>query len=231
MQLRFAAIAFVALSTSAMAADLPVKAPAIAPIQSYNWTGFYIGAQVGWSHIRDTQDLSSPTFALSVSDTANGIVGGVHAGYNLQMNQFVYGLEADFEGNSTDHSFAIGFPFVATTGTERLQWQGSLRGRLGLAWDRVFLYGTGGWAFGGFEDSYNTTGTVFAESVSSTRSGWTAGGGIEYAWLNNFTMRAEYRFTDWGSHTNALNVFLSPPGISVDHVRQSVVRVGVSYKF
>jgi outer membrane immunogenic protein len=229
-----AAVAAFGFVGAASAADMAVKAPIYKapPVALYNWTGFYVGVQVGWSHIRDTQDLSSPSFALSVSDTASGVVGGVHAGYNFQVNQFVYGIEGDFEGNSTDHTFLVGFPFSAdTSATQKLRWQGSLRGRLGVAFDRVLFYGTGGWAFGGFEDSYVTPSTIFAESVSSTRNGWTAGGGVEYAFWSNLTARAEFRYTDWGSHTNALNVFLSPPGTSVDHVRQSVVRVGLSYKF
>ena len=229
-----AAIAAMGLAGAASAADMPVKAPIVkAPVVlPYNWTGWYVGVQAGWSHVNDSQDMSSPTFAWSVSDAADGFVGGIHAGYNFQANQFVYGVEADFEGNTTDHTFLVGGPFTATTtATEKLQWQGSLRARLGVAFDRVLVYGTGGWAFGQFQDSYNTPGTIFTESVTSTRNGWTAGAGIEYAWTGNFTARAEYRYTDWGSHTNNLNVFLAPPGTSIDHVTQSAVRVGLTYKF
>jgi len=230
-----AAFSALAFGTTANAADLPARmpvkaAPMVAP--AFSWTGFYLGAQIGWSHIRDTQDLSSPSFAWSVSDTADGFLGGVHGGYNLQISQFVLGVEADFEGNTTNHTFLVGGPFsVDTAATEKLRWQGSLRGRLGIAFDRVLVYGTGGWAFGEFEDSYVTPGSIFAESVSSTRNGWTAGGGVEFAFWTNLTARAEYRYTDWGSHTNNLNVFLAPPGTSVDHVTQHAVRVGLSYKF
>jgi outer membrane immunogenic protein len=236
---RFAALAAVALfsfASVASAADLPRKAPAHAPPPPpavYNWTGFYIGAQAGWSRIHDNQDLSSPTFALSVSNSASGAVGGVNAGYNFQINQFVVGIEGDFEGNSTHHSFFVGPPFsAATTATEQLRWQGSVRGRLGIAFDRVLFYGTGGWAFGRFEDTYFTPVPVFGpETVSSTRDGWTAGAGVEYA-LNNFvTTRVEYRYTDWGSHTNTLVTWLAPPGQSIDHVTQNAVRFGVDFKF
>ena len=229
------AIAALALLNAANAADLPTKAPlAPAPMvaPAFSWTGFYIGVQAGWSHIDDRQDMSSPTFVWSFNDSADGFVGGGHIGYNYQLSQIVLGVEADFEGNTTDHTTIIGGPFGPTqTATARLLWQGSLRGRLGVAFDRVLFYATGGWAVGRFEDSYVFPGTIFAESVSSTRNGWTVGGGVEYAFWSNLTARAEYRYTDWGSHTNNLNVFLAPPGTSIDRVTQHAVRVGLSYKF
>ena len=221
--------------SAASAADMAprpyTKAPPPVVAQVYNWTGFYIGAQVGWAEIRDNQFLSSPTFALPVASRADGVVGGGHAGYNWQASQFVFGVEGDIEGSSLRNTYVIGAPFFATTGTNNLNWQGSLRLRAGIAVDRVLFYGTAGWAFGSFNDGYNTAGTPFVQSVSSTRNGWTAGGGIEYALGSNWTTRVEYRYTDWGSYTNTLNVFLAPPGTSVDRVTEQAVRVGVSYKF
>jgi outer membrane immunogenic protein len=212
-------------------APVYTKAPPPVVVPVYSWTGFYVGAQVGWSQIRDSQYLSSPTFVLSVSSHANGAVGGGHIGYNFQASQFVFGVEGDIEGSSVNNTYVIGPPFISTAGTNNLNWEGSLRGRAGIAVDRVLFYGTGGWAFGSFNDGYTTAGTSFAQSVSSTRNGWTAGGGIEYALPSNWTARVEYRYTDWGTYTNNLNVFLAPPGTSVDKVTQQAVRVGVSYKF
>jgi outer membrane immunogenic protein len=228
-------IAAVAFAQIASAADLPSKAPAYAlppPPPPFSWTGFYVGAQAGWSRIHDSQDMSSPSFALSESNSADGAVGGVNAGYNFQMNQFVFGVEGDFEGNSTHHSFFVGPPFSpTTTATEQLRWQGSLRARLGVAFDRVLFYGTGGWAFGNFRDTYFTPPGFGPETVTGTRDGWTAGGGVEYALNNYVTARVEFRYTDWGSHTNTLVTWLVPPGQSIDHVTQNVVRVGVDFKF
>jgi outer membrane immunogenic protein len=197
----------------------------------FSWTGFYVGLQAGWSKLDDTQDLSSPTFALTVHDKPNGSVLGGHAGYNIQASRIVYGIEVDIEHNTTDSDFVIGSPFANTTSNESLRWQGSVRGRLGLVVDKALLYATGGWAFGGFRDRYDTAGPTFHETVDSTRNGWTLGGGAEFALTNHLTARVEYRFTDWGTHTNHLNVFLSPPGLSKDDVTQQSVRVGVSYKF
>jgi outer membrane immunogenic protein len=230
------AVALVAIGVApALAADLPARtytkaAPVVA--QVYNWTGFYVGAQVGWSEIRDSQVLSSPTFVLPVASRVDGVVGGGHVGYNFQASQFVFGVEGDIEGSSTNNTYVIGAPFATGTfGTNKLDWQGSLRGRAGIAVDRVLFYGTAGWAFGSFNDGYALPGTPFIQSVSSTRNGWTAGGGVEYALASSWTARVEYRYTDWGTYTNNLNVFLSPPGTSVDKVTQQTVRVGVSYKF
>jgi len=224
----------VALAVPALAADLPVKAPPMVVNPAYNWTGFYIGAQVGWSGISDSQVLSSPTFVLPVSSRASGVVGGGHAGYNFQASRFVFGVEADIEASSVRNTYLIGAPFIPSTfGTNNLNWEGSLRGRAGIAVDRVLFYGTAGWAFGSFNDFYNGSvfSPVFVQGVSSTRNGWTAGAGIEYALPSNWTARVEYRYTDWGTYTNNLNVFLAPPGTSVDKVTQQAVRVGVSYKF
>jgi outer membrane immunogenic protein len=221
---------------SAFAADLPpapaYKAPVYkAPAPLWSWSGFYVGGHVGWADIDDSQALSSSTFALTVPNRSSGLIGGGHAGYNWQINQWVLGVETDFDGTSINSTYTIGPPFVATTGTERLDWQGSLRGRAGVAFDKALFYATGGWAYGHFTDGYDTSGTNFIQSVSSIRNGWTAGVGAEYAMMHNLTARVEYRYTDWGTHTNNLNVFLAPPGISNDRVTENQVTFGVSYKF
>src|SRR4051794_37552073 len=136
------------LAGSASAADMAVKArPAPIPAPIFSWTGCYIGAQVGWAELRDRQALSSPTFALAVDSTADGVKGGGHAGCNYQANQFVFGIEGDIEGSDIDHRYVIGPPFANTTGTVKSDWQGSIRGRVGVAFDRVLLYATGGWAW------------------------------------------------------------------------------------
>jgi len=233
-----ASVAVFALGVgAASAADL--GRPAAAPVYAkappldvpFSWTGFYVGGHVGWAGIDDSQALSSPTFALTVPNSPSGLIGGGHAGYNWQINQWVLGVETDFDGTSINSTYGIGAPFVDTTGTERLDWQGSLRGRAGVAFDKALFYGTGGWAYGHFTDSYDTAGPTFHQSVSSNRDGWTVGAGIEYAFLPNFTGRVEYRHTDWGTHTNNLNVFLAPPGVSNDRVTENQVTLGLSYKF
>jgi outer membrane immunogenic protein len=229
-------IAGLLVAGAAQAADMPrpvYKAPP--PLAYFSWTGCYIGAQVGWAQITDRQDLSSPTFALTVHDHASGVKGGGHLGCNYQTNQFVFGIEGDFEGTSIDHRFVIGPPFFDTTSTERVRWQGSIRGRLGIAVDHWLFYGTGGLAFASFNDTYCTirggTTCAFFDSVSSTRTGGTVGAGIEYAFGNNWSTRIEYRYTRFSNHTNVLNNFLAPPGTSIDHDSENAVRWGLTYRF
>ncbi|HXW64505.1 MAG TPA: hypothetical protein VEK74_05445 [Burkholderiaceae bacterium] len=90
--------------------------------------------------------MSSPTFALTVPNNGNGIIGGGHAGYNFQTGQFVYKIEADIAATSIGDTYAIPPPFTpGTFGTEKLNWEGSLRGRLGIAAGNALFYGTGGW--------------------------------------------------------------------------------------
>jgi outer membrane immunogenic protein len=218
----------------AIAADMPVKAPVYkaSPAPMFSWTGFYVGAQIGYGWLDDRQHLQSPTFSLNIEDRPHGIVGGGHAGYNWQVGQSVFGIEADLEGSGIKSTFPIGAPFVATTGTERLNSQASIRARLGYAVDRVLFYATGGAAFAHFRDTYSTpAGAGFFDSVSSTRTGWTIGGGVEVAAAGPWSSRIEYRYIDFGTHTNNLPNFLVPPGFSRDRVTEQQVLLGLSYRF
>ena len=191
---------------AASAADLPsTKAPPayIPPPPLFTWTGVYIGGQVGymWSGSSDAYGYSP-----------NGVVGGGHVGYNYQMGQFVAGLEGDVNGSS----YNGGFGGYSTN--ENID--GSIRGRLGVAWDRALLYATGGAAFAGITNDYLGT------SLSHTRVGWTIGGGVEYALDNNWSVRAEYRYTDYGTYYDF------PGGVAAyNHDSDNRVQIGFSYKF
>ena len=185
------------------------------------------------------------------NNNANGVIGGAHVGYNYQINQFVLGLEGDVDGSSLSKTVNFA-PFsnyyqdyIPTTVHSNLGVQGSIRGRFGYAFDRVLVYATGGVAFGGFNTSISTdyANALFypaffgSDSFSNTRVGWTVGGGLEYAITNNWSVRAEYRYTDFGPSNNVLaNSF---PGFNGDFLGATVhtnlienrVQVGFSYKF
>ena len=194
---------------AASAADLPnTKAPPAympPPPPLFTWTGVYVGGQVGYM-------WGNPS---PFGYTANGVVGGAHVGYNYQMGQFVAGLEGDVNGSSYSGS-------VGDFGT-RENIDGSIRGRLGVAWDRALLYATGGAAFAGIDNTYLST------TISHTRVGWTVGGGIEYAIDNNWSVRAEYRYTDYGSYVDFPIGFNGLP--FANHNTDNRVQVGFSYKF
>jgi outer membrane immunogenic protein len=217
-----ASVAALLLATagSAFAADLPSVAPyqAVAPAGYYDWTGFYIGAQAGY------------VFADSnLGGDLDGFAGGIHAGYNYQVNNWVFGVEADAEISGADASGTVVLPAPAglTAFDIENKWLGSVRGRIGYAFDRVLVYGTGGVAFGGI-DATATNGAIVS-SDDNSHIGWTVGAGVEVAVTNNVTARVEYRYTDLGDKDYS---FAAPVGnVNLDAGEIHAVRVGVSYKF
>ncbi len=209
---------------TALAADLPSeKGPPVyapPPPPAFSWSGVYIGGQVGY----DWGTSSFHDVAAFPSLSQSGVVGGVHIGYNYQVSQFVFGLEGDVNGASTrDSNFSAGLNYGL-----RENIDASIRGRVGYAFDRVLIYATGGGAYGSFHTSYND-GVAF-DSFNSGRVGWTVGGGLEYAIDNNWSVRAEYRYTDYGRVTDS-PVFSDLSGFVAHHIRDNRVQAGFSYKF
>ena len=132
------------------------------------------------------------------------MIGGAHVGYNLQINQWVIGLEGSVDGTSLSNTAVGAFGGSTLTAHTNADIQGSIRGRLGVALDRALIYATGGVAFGGFNTDVSLSAPPFFASASrsNTRVGWTVGGGIEYAITNNWSIRAEYRYSDFGTIRN-----------------------------
>lgn len=257
----FIAAAFVATSlVTAHAADLRpmvTKAPP-APVY-YNWTGFYLGVNLGGSWGHDSSDFfDEGTDVFGFSDHVDGVIGGGQIGYNWQFynglglgNAWVLGLEADIQGSSqkrtSDFAFTdLALPNGATDVTgnveDKLEWFGTVRGRAGIAFDRVLPYVTGGWAFGerkfdgslaAFVPGAATPFDTVAFSSSHSMSGWTVGGGIEWAFWGNWTAKFEYLYIDFGNHDNLndfaldTNTFSSTQGHFIDNI----ARAGVNYRF
>ncbi len=235
--------AAVAISFSqASAADLrrPVyKAPP--PAALFSWSGFYIGVHAGWlrsdnsvTDIDGLQDDPGTRFGYS----GNAFVGGGHVGYNWQSGMFVLGVEGDFSGTSArssviqDNTPNSGFTRDGLART-KIGWLASARGRLGLTPGSPWLlYGTGGAAWGHVKNETLDfdTGTfdpTDSSSRSGVRTGWVAGGGVEFAFSGNWIGRVEYLHYDLGN-TNTITP-------NSDRFRFSndidVVRAGVSRKF
>ncbi len=240
-------VAFVAVSTAAFAADLPNRkvAPAApyvaAPI--FTWTGFYVGAQVGGGWTNDKMrayNTATNVYQDYGKLNGSGVVGGLFAGYNWQMsNSIVLGVEGDIEATSiSPKSVAVYNPagllaVGAYSYNESLPWQGSLRARAGYAAGNALFYVTGGLALAQINTKYITTG-VASSSFSGTQAGWTLGAGIEYAFNQNWTLRGEYRYTQFAGSkdnvANAANTFWT--GNTFKHsVNENQVRVGIAYKF
>ncbi|MGH6796405.1 MAG: outer membrane protein, partial [Methylocella sp.] len=147
----------------------------------------------------------------------------------------VAGLEGTVDGSSLTGTRTSA---TGVTMSVRTETQGSLRARIGVAFDRVLVYGTGGAAFAGFDDNYSSSGTPFVlnEQDSKTRTGWTVGGGLEYAVTNNWSIGAEYRYSDFGRSPDfpairVGTVITDGNVIFTHHLTESQVQARFSYKF
>jgi outer membrane immunogenic protein len=214
---------------SAQAADLsaPVytKAPPAAYVpQAYNWTGFYVGAHLGgaWS----SANWTDPVSGLNDNPTSSGVTGGGQVGANYQFGQWVLGLEADFSGTDLNASDTDAAGFSHATNT---YWTSTVTGRVGYAVDRWLIYGKGGVAIANERDTVTSPLGVSANSGTTTQTGWTAGGGVEYAIDRNWSARIEYDYLGFGNQSVSGPVIGTAPG-SVDMNIQRVV-AGISYKF
>ena len=195
----------VATAGAAFAADLP-RGPATyapypaAPFAGYSWTGPYVGANLGYQWGSTVNNPTKPS----------GLQGGVQAGYNWQVGQFVFGGETDLQLSGADDVFA---PWKFAN-----PWFGTLRGRVGVAMNNVLLYGTAGLAYGG----------VRAESAflteSKTHIGWSAGLGMEVGFTQNWSAKIEYLYVDLADKTYSLTGF-------DNGLESSILRLGVNYRF
>ena len=249
------ALAGTLVTGSALAADMPMKAPA-AP--AYQWGGCYLGVNVGGgasgtnfgSAVDPGTYLAAgdaATVAGSGSGGANadGILAGAQAGCNFQSGTLVYGLEGDFDYFHTDPQFnnntntlANGNAF-AIAQSLTTNFLATVRPRIGIAADRNLAYITGGAAFTSvsYTTSYvdaNTPPGTGTASASRALVGWTAGAGWEYAWADHWTVRAEYLLASFPT-TNALGTIAGAGGTNTLHGSTDLViqmvRAGVNFKF
>jgi len=218
---------------SALAADMAVKAPppVVAPI--YDWTGFYLGGEAGYSWINAATNYPNafPIGNATTNHPDSGLFGG-HVGYRWQLpSRWVLGLEisADSLFNQSVHSTPSGFP-AGNDAVIRANWMASARGSVGYAWNRSLLYVTGGAAY------LNTDGLTYlpflvpqvGTNYSSDRWGWTVGAGFAYALTNQWLVNLEYRYANFGTTTYNVPLFVAYQNVKLE---QNLVLVGLSYKF
>lgn len=206
------------LTTPVIAADLiiPTSPEPIYDAAGFDWSGAYIGASIGGQGVRMT-----PSGQGTLEGTA--LIGGVFVGANGQSGSFVYGVEADVDYSGFDATMACTNPVWDCNGY--LDWQGSVRGRVGFAVDTLLFYGTAGVAFGHAGGSTTSPADVVFPD-SSVRIGYTVGAGVEMAFSENWTGRVEYRYTDLGARDMSFDV--PYPGVQVS---SHTVRAGIAYKF
>ena len=222
---RFALLlASTAFVTPALAADVVYEEPA-APIvelaPAYTWTGFYVGGQAGVAFNNDAGDVryNPSTGALFPTTSFSGgsdssddaaFIGGVHVGYDYQINNFIIGAIADINyiDASTDSTFTIG---NAVTGfdtfgvSQDIEFVGTVRGKVGIAADRFAVYATGGLAYADTSTDFVTPGNLaatrgFTRTVDSDSDdiGYAVGAGVDYLVTQNFSLGLEYLYTDLG---------------------------------
>jgi outer membrane immunogenic protein len=231
--------------STAFAADLPtIKGPApfMPPPPVFSWTGFYVGLNAGISAGNFNQTYYEPYddgYYTAEGAHSGGFSGGGQIGFNYQFaNNVVIGLEADFQGSTLKGSYendAYGYDYGEyynyNYGT-KVDWWGTVRGRIGYAFGNILPYVTGGLAYGHVTNSYSyyDDGDSYSGTEgSSTRFGWTVGGGLEYALTHNLTVKVEYLYTDLGSfnyyYPDSEGAYLST------RTTFSTVRAGLNWKF
>jgi outer membrane immunogenic protein len=262
-----------AIVSSASAADLPTRAeppPPIPFVPVFTWTGFYVGLNAGYGWGDDNNgDIFVPagTFPAPFagvsgtlsSDTGDneGFVGGGQIGYNWQFGSFVVGAEADIQWADFGDGGRVavvpaGFPatFVPTDrGIGGIDWFGTVRARLGFAFDRALIYATGGFAYASGGDNNGTcfvgTFVTACGNNDDTKWGWTLGAGVEYAVTNNFIVGLEGLWVSLdednlntggfiGTFTNAAGTVVPVfvPGLEDKRDNEfGLIRARVSYKF
>lgn len=228
------------ISAAANAADIYRAPDAVsykdAPADfAVNWTGFYIGAHVGgaWGSDSGTVNDSNPIdSAHPFSLDSSGVFGGGQLGYNLQRGHIVVGIEADLgdlDLNASDANSHIvnGIPFRTSTSGG---FYGDVTGRLGYSLGAALIYAKGGFAF------FEGDGKVVAVNPSfpipttaaSDFTGWTAGGGLEYALTPAWSVKAEYLHFDFGSQQSATDI--NTECCSYDHhIMVDTIKGGVNY--
>jgi outer membrane immunogenic protein len=224
-----AALPIGAASATDLPVRMPVKAAPMAP-PPFNWTGFYVGANAGvlWGHSVQTVDIDTFGGVPADTSTFSGFIGGVQAGYNWQFSNVVLGIEADIDGASARKSVASS---AFDTHNMALNWLGTVRGRAGLAFDRFLPYFTGGVAFAGLKNEIVDTGVPFGTvNRGNTATGWTVGGGLEYAFDNHWSAKAEYLYVKLPDKT----VALASGGYNFQFTfkdTEQLARIGLNYRF
>ncbi|MGX4803630.1 outer membrane protein [Bradyrhizobium guangdongense] len=237
-------------TAAARAADLSqspyVKAP---PLESglYDWTGIYLGANVGYGVARDQSTVGFPGFfgapvppPESVTQAPAGWLGGLQAGYNKQLGSLVLGIEGDWQWSGQRDSACV---FTCDDeSTVRIEQKprdfGTVRGRLGYAAGSVLFYLTGGFAVGRVDANVALVRalerTVNAASFNHTLTGGTVGGGIEAALFGNWTGKVEYLYMDLGRVSDSFSTAIPGGTITTrvtSDIREHIVRAGLNYRF
>ncbi len=217
------AVAFGAFAMPAMAADL--SAP-LGPVP-YDWSGFYIGGNVGWGFAESNWDVRDDIGRLgSFSVNPDGFLGGGQIGFNFDSNGFIWGGEAEFTfGGGSDGGWFDDAGIY--DGRSKVNFLMTLGPKVGIAMDRTLLYVEGGLALADLDHRFREIG-VDSRGSSGTRTGWFVGAGGEYAFDDNWSARLEYNYVDMDSQRFSL--IAADERVRIDNYMH-VIKAGINYKF
>ncbi|AWN45131.1 porin [Methylobacterium terrae] len=234
--------AFTAASPAG-AADLPRRVappPAFTPVPVFTWTGFYAGVNAGAGFGGGGGTFTDATYGTVTPGSRDAaFVGGGQIGYNYQLTPgsgFVIGAEADIQGTTFGRarSGLVGTTTFYDIGPS-LDWFGTVRGRIGYAFDRFLVYGTGGFAYGG--GSTPSTASYYTGTLPGTfRTGWTAGGGVDYAITDRLSARIEALYVSLDRNGGSGGLVYDTAtsayyGLGKSKTEFGVVRAGLNYRF
>jgi outer membrane immunogenic protein len=231
--------------------------PAAPAAGGYDWTGAYIGAHAGYGWGKadtDFNPLPSAATFINLAPTTlqlrpRGFNGGVQGGYNWQFGHLVVGGETDFTWSDMRRTRTVtpitqnnGTPFPGAgfiTTTQKTEWFGTLRPRLGYAAGKLLIYGTAGLAYGNVRSSANVDfrpfGTVqYPAFLSKTTAGWTAGGGMEIGITKHLSIKSEYLYYDLGKINTVASASPALPPFQVGYTWEAKAHTwnaGFNFRF
>jgi outer membrane immunogenic protein len=220
-----AALALVSAPAGAadLSLDRPIEGPSAGPLLlagiPFNWTGSYVGVNVGYAQASVNLIAFGPGVSGSTSETMTGAIGGAQWGYNWQINHWLFGMETDLQASSLNGSAN----YAGIAQTDRILWFGTTRARVGFAADCLLFYATGGVSYG--KVTSDLSGGVNA-SLFRNNVGWVAGAGVEVAVLPRWTVRAEYLHLDLGDVSSVIGKVTESGGYTSD-----ILRIGANYRF
>lgn len=258
MNLRALALGILVASPAA-SADLvePSYEPIPVAAQTYDWTGLYVGGQLGGAFgggrdglaldadgDGDFNDLDTLGIVFSEGeDDDGGFVGGAHVGYDMQFGSFLVGAVADATYINADFASEITSSGAPISGIyQNIDFVGTARARAGFALDRALVYGTGGLAVAGVDTDFDTIidpallpGSSLSEDAEDTLVGYAVGGGLDYAVTDQISIGGQYLYTRFDD-ADATQTFSNPgdADLSVktdDRIDFNRIEATLSYRF
>jgi outer membrane immunogenic protein len=227
-----------AASAADLAARPYTKAPIAAPLITYNWTGCYIGGNVGggWAHTRQEFALTPFTGTLFSDSRGSSVIGGAQVGCDYQLDKFVIGAQGQFDfGRINSSAIEPLFPTFASAAQTKQIFTATARvGYLVVPSVLAYVKGGAAWAQTDLAVTGSVPVTFLSESATLNRSGWTVGGGAEWMFSPGWSVFAGYNYMDFGNgiagYANGPGTVGTPNVLNARLTTQTAL-VGVNYKF